>query len=131
MDSERPPRFWELARRVVAEGQRLGLTVPGFRSPPRVPGAVRTVRRHPGGALVAVAWRGRSANDVVADMVDGLVLVNGLAGPEAAACRQRLWAALAPADGVGPDGGDAAVASPSSTLHRPTLATHAGAAASA
>lgn len=103
MDDERAPRFWELARRVVSEARRSGLVVPGFRSPPRVPGAVRTVRRHPGGALVAVAWRGRSAAAVVADMVDGLVLVNGLAGAEAAACRRRLWAGLASADCPAPE----------------------------
>lgn len=124
MESDRPPRFWELARRVVAEGQRLGLTVPGFRSPPRVPGAVRTVRRHPGGALVAVAWRGRSTTAVVSDMVDGVVLVNGLAGPEAAACRQRLWAVVAPAGGAGSDGGHAA-APLAPAPHRPVPAAAA------
>ncbi|HEX2700595.1 MAG TPA: hypothetical protein VHM89_10390 [Acidimicrobiales bacterium] len=95
MESERPPRFWELARRVVAEAQALDLVVPGFRSPPRVAGAVRTVRRQPGGALVAVAWRGRATAAVLSDMVDGVVLVNGLAGQAAAACRRRLWAGVA------------------------------------
>lgn len=102
------PRFWELARRVGAEARRHGLAVPGFRSPPRLPGAVRTVCRQPGGALVAVAWRGRSPADVVGDLVDGLVLVNGLAGPEAAACRRSLRAALAqPAAGASAGPGSA------------------------
>lgn len=96
MERERSPRFWELARRVVSEAQRHGLVVPGFRTPPRLPGALRTVRRHPGGALVAVAWRDRPPAAVLADLVDGLVLVNGLAGPEAAAWRRRLWAGLQP-----------------------------------
>ena len=96
MDDERPPRFWELARRVAAEARDLGLAVPGFRTPPRLPGAVRSVRRTPGGALVAVAWRDRPPSAVLADLVDGLVLVNGLAGAEAAACRRRLWDGLAP-----------------------------------
>ena len=94
MDGERTPRFWELARRVAAEARRHGLVAPGFRTPPRLPGALRTVRRTPGGALVAVAWRGRPAVAVLADLVDGLVLVNGLAGAEAADCRRRLWAGL-------------------------------------
>ena len=102
MESERTPRFWELARRVVSEAQRHGLVVPGFRSPPRVPGALRTVCRHPRGALVAVAWQGRHPAAVVADMVDGLVLVNGLAGPEAVACRQRLWEGLGGSSGTSP-----------------------------
>lgn len=102
MESERTPRFWELARRVVAEAQRHGLVVPGFRSPPRLPGAVRTVRRFPGGAMVAVVWRGRLPAAVVADMVDGVVLVNGLAGGAAAECRSLLWAGLEPAEAPGP-----------------------------
>lgn len=102
MDTKRPPRFWELARRVVSEAHRLGLAAPGFRTPPVVPGARRTVRRHPGGALVAVAWRGRPAFAVLADMVDGLVLVNGLEGEEAAECRRQLLAELAPAVGADP-----------------------------
>ena len=98
MDDERAPRFWELARRVSAEALRLGLVAPGFRTPPQLAGAVRTVRRAPGGALVAVAWRDRPAAAVLADLVDGLVLVNGLTGPEATACRSRLWAGLAPVE---------------------------------
>jgi hypothetical protein len=96
VDDERPPRFWELARRVATEARQLGLAVPGFRTPPRLPGAVRSVRRTPGGALVAVVWRDRPSSAVLADLVDGLVLVNGLAGAEAAACRRRLWDGLAP-----------------------------------
>lgn len=96
MADERSPRFWELAKCVVSEAQRHGLVAPGFRSPPRVPGSVRTVRRAPGGAVVAVAWRGRPAVAVLGDLVDGVILVNGLAGAEAAAWRRRLWAGLGP-----------------------------------
>lgn len=102
MDDVRTPRFWELAGRLVAEAQGQGLVVPGFRSPPRLPGAVRTVRRQLGGALVSVAWRGRSSAEVVEDMIDGVVLVNGLAGPAAETCRSHLRAALAPLGGPRP-----------------------------
>ena len=109
MENERPPRFWELARRVADEGRRLGLAAPGFRTPPVLPGAVRTLRRTPAGAVVAVAvaWRDRPTAAVLADLVDGLVVANGLAGAEAAACRRRLWAGLAPSS---PPGATAAVA---------------------
>lgn len=98
METERAPRFWELARRVAAEGRRLGLVAPGFRTPPVLPGAQRTLRRTSAGAVVAVAVasRGRPADAVLADLVDGLVLANGLAGDEAAACRCRLLAGLSP-----------------------------------
>lgn len=125
MESERTPRFWELARAVVGEARRLGLVVPGFRSPPRLPGAVRTVRRSPGGGMVSVAWRGRSPAAVVADMVDGVVLVNGLAGPDAAACRQLLWAGLAvglpSVAHVAADGGRQAVAEVIPFVQRPAV----------
>jgi hypothetical protein len=98
VDTERAPRFWELARWVAAEGRRLGLVSPGFRTPPVLAGAQRTVRRTPAGSVVAVAVasRGRPAAAVLADLVDGLVLANGLAGDEAAACRRRLLAGLSP-----------------------------------
>ncbi|HVM04669.1 MAG TPA: hypothetical protein VM242_05815 [Acidimicrobiales bacterium] len=98
METERAPRFWELARRVAAEGRRLGLASPGFRTPPVLPGARRTLRRTSTGAVVAVAVasRGRPPSAVLADLVDGLVLANGLAGDEAAACRRSLLAGLSP-----------------------------------
>lgn len=98
MENERPPRFWELARRVSAEARRLGLVAPGFRTPPVLPGAVRTLRRTAGGSVVAVsvAWRDRPTAAVLGDLVDGLVAANGLAGAEAEACRRRLWAGLGP-----------------------------------
>ena len=134
MESERTPRFWELARAVVGEARRHGLAVPGFRSPPRLPGVVRTVRRTPGGGMVAVAWRGRSPAEVVADMVDGVVLVNGLKGPEAAACRQMLWAGLAPVGRAPADGaqvvsaGHEPVAEVIALVRRPSAVERAAAA---
>ena len=133
MESERTPRFWELARAVVGEARRHGLVVPGFRSPPRLPGAVRTVRRTPGGGMVAVAWRGRSPAAVVADMIDGVVLVNGLVGPEAAACRRLLRAGLAPVGRAGGKvapavpGGHDAVAEVIPLVRRPPVAARAAA----
>ena len=133
MESERTPRFWELARAVAGEARRHGLVVPGFRSPPRLPGAVRTVRRTPGGEMVAVVWRGRSPAAVVADMIDGVVLVNGLVGPKAAACRQLLRAGLAPVGRAGGEvapmvpGGQDAVAEVIPLVRRPAVAARAAA----
>ena len=69
-----------------------GLVVPGFRSPPRVPGAERTLRRRPdGSATVAVAVRDRPYQAVVADLIEGIVVVNELDGTEATRVRTRLW----------------------------------------
>ena len=95
MDSASPTAFWELARRVVAEAGRHGLRAPGLRSPPRLRGATRTIRRYPGGhCLVSVQSRGRPVNDVLVDMVEGVLLANGLGGRAADACRARIMAGL-------------------------------------
>lgn len=71
MKHEVPALAFAHAARVI--GARLheeGLPVPAFRSPPRT-GATRTIRRYPGGAVVAVRLRGREPLEWVADMVEG------------------------------------------------------------
>ncbi|HWW52132.1 MAG TPA: hypothetical protein VNY84_00075 [Acidimicrobiales bacterium] len=87
-------RFSVIARAVASEARRLGLRVPGFRSPPRLHGATRTIRRADGSALVAVAIRGRPLADVVADVIEGVVVANGLRGAAAVRCRRRLASAV-------------------------------------
>jgi hypothetical protein len=86
-------RFASAARRLGAAARAAGLVVPAFRCPPRVAGVPRTVRRYPGGAVVSVQLRGRPFPDVAADMVEGVLVVNGLRGPAA----ERMRAALASA----------------------------------
>jgi hypothetical protein len=89
--------FAATARALADEARRLGLAVPGFRSPPAVPGADRSLRRRPGGGVaVAVRLRGRPAAAVVADMVEGVVVANGLSGAEAERCRSLLLRASRP-----------------------------------
>ena len=88
--------FTAAARRMADEARRRGLVVPGFRSPPRLAGVPRSLRRVPGGApVVAVQRRGRDGADVLADMVDGLIVANGLHGDAAAELRQALMENLA------------------------------------
>lgn len=88
--------FSVAARRLADEARRRGLVVPGFRSPPRLAGARRTLRRLPGSApLVSVERRGRLAADVVVDMIDGVVAANGLTGTAAEVLRNELHAAVA------------------------------------
>jgi hypothetical protein len=90
------------ARRFAAAARALGvaararrLVVPGFRSPPRIAGAERTLRRWPGGRVsVAVRLRERPFAAVVADMVEGVVVANRLEGTEATRVRTALWAAV-------------------------------------
>jgi len=88
-------RFAEAARRLAAEARRSGLAVPGFRSPPGVAGADRSLRRRPDGhTTVAVRIRNRPLADVVADMAAGVVVANGLRGPEADHRRRGLVEAV-------------------------------------
>lgn len=91
--------FTAAARRIGVEAHRHGLACPGFRSPPRVPGAQRTIRWSPAGAVVAVAIKDRPVYDVVSDMVDGLVMANRLSGPQARSARRSLLAAAGPIAG--------------------------------
>ncbi len=87
--------FAAAARTLGDAARRRRLLVPAFRSPPRRPGAARTVRRWPdGGATVSVEVVGRPHEAVVADMVEGIVVVNRLAGAEATRVRTALWEAV-------------------------------------
>jgi hypothetical protein len=94
-------RFAEAVRALGQEARHLGLTVPGFRSPPRLCGVERTIRRFPSGHVtVAVVVRDRPWAAVLADLVDGVLAANGLEGPAAARARARLWAAVDPDDAL-------------------------------
>lgn len=89
-------RFARAARLLAGEARRQGLEVPGFRSPPRLAGADRSLRRGPGTtASVAVRLRDRVQADVLVDMVEGVVVANGLSGAAAERCRRLLEGALA------------------------------------
>jgi hypothetical protein len=88
--------FSQAARRLGAATRAAGLTVPAFRCPPRVAEALRTIRRYPGGAVVAVRLRGRPFADVASDMVEGVLAVNRLDETAAARMRPLLREAVEP-----------------------------------
>ena len=94
MDAAPPIRFAEIARRIGAAARAAGLVAPAFRTPPRRSGVPRTIRRLPGGPVVAVRLRTRPTADVVADMVEGVLVANGLAGDAAARVRTTLLHAV-------------------------------------
>ena len=89
-------RFAGAARALAERARALGLVVPGFVSPPRLEGVDRSLRRRPGSAPPAVAVRrsGRAIDVVVADMVEGVVVANGLRGRRADDLRAELLAAV-------------------------------------
>lgn len=85
-------QFGEAARALTTRARQLGLATPVFRSPPRIVGLSRTVRRRPDGqAIVSIAFRGRPWNAVLADMIDGILHVNDLDGRDACRARDELW----------------------------------------
>jgi hypothetical protein len=88
-------RFAGAARLLGSEARRLGLVVPGFRSPPRLAGVDRSLRRRRGGgATISVRIRGRPQVAVAADMIEGVIACNGLKGQAADGARSALWRAL-------------------------------------
>ena len=87
-------RFADVARRLGAAAHEAGLSVPAFRSPPRVAGAARTIRRYPAGAVVSVRLRGRPFTEVVNDMVDGVLAANRVPDTDASRVRAQLTTAL-------------------------------------
>jgi hypothetical protein len=91
MESSTTARFAHAARTLAREARRRGLLAPSFRCPPRVVGADRTLRRRPGGAVVAVRLRGRPWPAVLADMIEGVIAANGLSPPLATRVRTDLW----------------------------------------
>ena len=92
--------FVSAARVLARVARSRRLDVPSFRSPPRLRGADRSLRRTGDMAIVAVRVRGRPIAAVVADMVEGIVAANRLKGVEADRTRAALWAAV---DDLGAD----------------------------
>ena len=92
-------RFSETVRTVVTVSRRRGLRPPVFRSPPRLAGVDRTIRRQHNGSVVVAVRRGeRPIGAVQADVIEGVVAANGLQGAAADKFRHAAWAAL---DGPG------------------------------
>jgi hypothetical protein len=83
--------FAAAARALAAAARRFGLAAPSFRTPPRLVGLDRTLRRHAQGGVVSVRLRGRPWAAVVADMIDGVVALNRLDVRRANRARADLW----------------------------------------
>jgi hypothetical protein len=91
METTSVTEFGWLARQLSMAARACGLKAPGFRSPPRVAGRTRTVRHYTGGNyLVSVQTKNRDRHEVIADMVEGIVVTNKLDGDVADAARRRL-----------------------------------------
>ena len=93
-------QFAEAARALGRAARARGLNAPSFRSPPRVPGIDRTIRRSDDWCVVAVRTRGRPYVAVAADMVEGVIVANRLSGKEAVRVRGAMWDALGYSEAV-------------------------------
>ncbi|MEX1217912.1 MAG: hypothetical protein WEA11_05260 [Acidimicrobiales bacterium] len=92
-------RFAAAARSLGEVARAGGLMVPGFRSPPRLAGVDRTIKRQVDNAgteavTVSVRIKGRPWVSVLADMIDGVIVTNGLSGPTAGVARTVMWSAV-------------------------------------
>jgi hypothetical protein len=87
-------RFATTARVLTNVARTLGLAAPGFRSPPRLNDVDRALAGSGADAIVSVRLRDRPWAAVAADMVEGVVVANGVTGIAAGGLRARLWAAL-------------------------------------
>lgn len=94
--------FAAVARSLMAECHRLGLTVPAFRSPCRVAGAHRSIRRtRVGQVVVHVSHIGRDVHSVTADLIDGVIAANDLTDAQTVeTMRNALWVAAGEAVSV-------------------------------
>ena len=93
-------RFARAVQTLAGAARAHGLLVPSFRSPPRLVGVLRSIKRWDGGATIAVVVRGRPWPAVQSDLIEGVVAANGLVPPDSDRARAELWLALegAPAD---------------------------------
>ena len=90
-------RFAQAARALRTVVLRRGLEMPSFRSPPRLQGVQRSLtRRAAGMSTVAVRLRQRPWPAVLADMIEGIVVVNSLSGRAADDLRHELWSVVEP-----------------------------------
>lgn len=87
--------FAATARAITRAARRAQVLAPAFRSPPGLVGADRTIRRRDEGCVVAIRVAGRPWPAVQADMIEGVVVANGLSSPQADRLRNVLWQAAA------------------------------------
>ncbi|MCU1400090.1 MAG: hypothetical protein JWN62_3199 [Acidimicrobiales bacterium] len=94
MESGNAIEFAQAARMLTTEAQRRGLVGPSYRCPPRIVGVDRSLRRHASGVVISVKLRGRPWAAVLADMIEGVIVANGLNATQAIRLRGELWTAL-------------------------------------
>ena len=117
--------FGSAARSLGRAARLRGLVVPVFASPPSRADLDRSIRRRNGSPVVSVRLKGRPRGAVLADMVEGVVVANYLAGARADLARSALWLAV---DGDADGGEPAARTEPATAVPAAPARTDAAAA---
>ena len=93
MSSSATSKFTGAARVLAQRVAELNLVAPGFRSPPRIVGVNRTIRRSRDGegGVVAVRIADRPFTATIGDMIEGVIVINNLVPTEADRVRTLLW----------------------------------------
>lgn len=93
MGASATTKFTSAARVLAQRAAELDLVVPGFRSPPRIVGVNRSIRRGRDGqgGVVAVRIADRPFTAAVGDMIEGVLHINRLEPTEADRMRTQLW----------------------------------------
>ena len=92
--------FADAARSLGQAARLRDLVVPSFRAPPGIDEVARTIRRRGGVPTIAVRLKGRPWSAVLSDMIEGIVVANGLSGTRADRVRSALWLAVDDPGGV-------------------------------
>lgn len=93
MSNSATSKFTAAARVLAQRVGELGLVVPGFRTPPRIVGVNRSLRRSRDGegGVVAVRIADRPFTATIGDMIEGVIVINCLTTAEADRVRTLLW----------------------------------------
>ena len=86
--------FAETARIIGQAARNHKLSVPTFRSPPRIEEVHRSIRRGVDFSVVLVSFSGRPYSAVVSDMIEGVLVANSLDKNRSDFFRALLWSSI-------------------------------------
>ena len=86
--------FAETARIIGQVARSHKLSVPTFRSPPKIGEVHRSIRRGTDFSVVSVSFSGRPYSAVISDMIEGVLVANRLDKNRSDSFRALLWSSI-------------------------------------
>ena len=86
--------FSETARVIGQVARNHKLSVPTFRSPPRIEEVHRSIRRGLDFSVVSVSYKERPSSAVISDMIEGVLVANSLDKNRSDFYRALLWSSV-------------------------------------